>query len=269
MIEKAFSKKTLQNMWRLSCISLCVAMMSACAANPSPEGDVNDPLESVNRVIFRFNEGVDTVLLRPVARGYVAIVPEYGRKRVSNVLTNLRMPVIFVNSVIQRDPQNAFSSLWSFLLNSSVGLLGLYDVTGATDLMVRDEDFDQSLGHYGVGAGPYLVAPIFGPTTTRGVAGMVVDWFTDPFNYLDNEVVIPRTIASAIDTRANVLPTTDEIYRTSIDPYATFRSGYLQRRVALVENRAGRLSGGARTTGPINLKTSGATAPDLNSDTRK
>ncbi len=257
MKESAISKAPLGQLWRMSRMGLAALMLSACAANPTPEGDVYDPLEPVNRVIFRFNEGVDTVLLRPVARGYTYIVPKYGRQRVSNVLSNLRMPVVFVNSVFQLDPQNSFSALWSFLLNSTVGVFGIFDVTGATDLVVRDEDFDQSLGHYGWGAGPYLALPILGPSSTRGAAGTLVDWFTDPFNYLDNDIVIPRTIASAIDTRANVLPTTDEIYRTSIDPYATIRSGYLQRRVALVENRAGRINGGARTTGPINLKTSG------------
>lgn len=246
-----------RNLWRLSRTGLAALLIAGCAANPTPEGDIYDPFESVNRVVFRFNEGVDTVLLRPVARGYTYIVPQYGRQRVSNVLSNLRMPVIFLNSVIQLDPQNAFSSLWSFILNSTVGIGGLFDVTGPAGLSVRDEDFDQSLGYYGWDAGAYVVLPILGPSSTRGAAGTVVDWVSDPFNYFDNQVTIARTVAAAIDTRANILPTTDEFYRTSLDPYATFRSAYLQRRVALVENRAGRINGGPKTTGPINLKTSG------------
>ena len=257
MQKKLNFSTRLDAMWRLSRTGLCVLALTACSANPTAEGDVYDPLEPVNRAMFSFNEAVDTVLLRPVARGYTYIVPEYGRQRVTNALTNLRMPVVFLNSVVQLDPENAFSSLWSFLLNSTVGVFGIFDVTGATDLAVRDEDFDQTLGHYGVGAGPYIVLPIFGPSSTRGTVGTVTDWFTDPFNHLDDEFVVARTITSAIDTRANVLPTTDEIYRTSIDPYATIRSAYLQRRVALVENKAGRLNGGSTTTGPINLKTSG------------
>lgn len=257
MQKKSEFSARLEGLWRLSRTGLCALALTACATNPTMEGDVYDPLEPVNRAVFTFNEAVDTVLLRPVARGYTYIVPDYGRQRVSNVLSNLRMPVVFLNSVAQLDPENAFSSLWSFLLNSTVGVFGIFDVTGATDLAVRDEDFDQTLGHYGVGAGPYIVLPILGPSSSRGAVGTVTDWFTDPLNYLDDEFVIARTITSAIDTRANVLPTTDEIYRTSLDPYATIRSAYLQRRVALVENKAGRINGGSGTTGPINLKTSG------------
>ncbi len=259
MIQRSAAKisRGMAQSWRYGRAGLVALVLLGCAANPTAEGDINDPLESVNRVIFRFNEGVDTVLLRPVATGYRYVVPEFGRQRVSNVLTNLRMPLIFFNSTLQLDPQNAFSALWSFILNSTVGVGGLFDVTEPAGISVRDEDFEQTLGHYGVGAGPYIVIPILGPSSTRGISGTVVDWFSDPFNYADDEFVIARTIASAIDTRANILPTTDEIYRTSLDPYATFRSAYLQRRVALIENRAGRINGGPKTTGPINLKTSG------------
>lgn len=242
-------------LWRLSVTAATVMALSACAANPTVDGEISDPYESVNRAVFQFNEGVDTILLRPVARGYKYVVPQYGRQRVSNVLTNLRMPVIFLNSVVQLDPQNAFSSLWSFLLNSTVGVAGIFDVTGPAGLSVRDEDFDQTLGQYGVGAGSYIVLPILGPSSSRGAIGTVVDWFTDPFNYFNGDVTVSRTIVSAIDARASLLDVTDDIYRNSLDPYATIRSGYLQRRVALVENKAGRISSGGTTTGPINLKT--------------
>lgn len=227
---------------RLFC--LCIAAMlslSAVACAPAPDGTdeavLHDPFEPVNRGIFAFNEVVDGAVLQPVARAYRFLVPEYGRQRVSNVLSNLSMPVVFLNSVLQGDPGNAFSSLFSFVLNSTFGVAGVFDFAGAnTDLRVNKEDFGQTMGVWGFGHGAYIVLPIIGPSSGRDTVGMVVDWFTDPFNYADDEIVITRTVLRAIDARAGTLDLTDEVYRTSLDPYATLRSGYLQRRDAMVNN---------------------------------
>lgn len=225
-------------------ISLCAAMMlslSAVACAPAPEGEdgavLSDPFEPVNRGVFAFNEVVDNAVLQPVARAYRFLVPEYGRQRVTNVLSNLTMPVVFLNSVLQGDPGNAFSSLFSFVLNSTLGIGGIFDFAGAnTDLKVNREDFGQTLGVWGVGPGAYIMLPIIGPSSARDTVGMVADWFSDPFNYADNEIVITRTVLRTIDARAGTLDLTDEVYRTSLDPYATFRSGYLQKREAMVKN---------------------------------
>lgn len=219
--------------------ALCVVLVSGCAPAPDDgEGGVlQDPFETVNRSIFAFNEVVDNALLQPIARGYRWAVPEYGRQRVSNVLTNLRQPVVFLNSVLQGDPGNAFASLWSFVLNSTLGVAGIFDFAGAnTDLRVHKEDFGQTLGVWGFGSGAYIVLPIIGPSSARDTVGMVADWFTDPVNYADDEIMITRTVLTAIDARAGTLDLTDEVYRTSLDPYATLRSGYLQRRDAMVQN---------------------------------
>lgn len=225
-------------------ICLCAAMMltlSAVACAPAPEGEdgavLSDPFEPVNRGIFAFNEVVDNAVLQPVARAYRFLVPEYGRQRVTNVLSNLTMPVVFLNSVLQGDPGNAFSSLFSFVLNSTLGIGGIFDFAGAnTDLKVNKEDFGQTLGVWGFGSGAYIMLPIIGPSSARDTVGMVADWFSDPFNYADNEIVITRTVLRTIDARAGTLDLTDEVYRTSLDPYATFRSGYLQKREAMVKN---------------------------------
>ncbi len=220
---------------------LCAGIMLA-ACTPTPEGDeggvLQDPFEPVNRTIFGFNEVVDSILLKPVAEGYVYVVPEYGRQRVSNVLTNLRMPVVFLNSVLQADPGNAFSSLWSFVLNSTLGIGGVFDFAGENStLEVHKEGFGQTLGAWGFGSGAYIVLPIIGPSSARDAVGLLVDVVTDPFNYFDEEIVITRTVATAIDERAKSLELVEEIYRTSFDPYATFRSGYLQRQDALIKER--------------------------------
>lgn len=227
---------------RLLCF--CVAAIfslsvTACAPAPTDEDSavLSDPFETVNRGVFAFNEVVDNAVLQPVSRAYRFLVPEYGRQRVSNVLTNLSMPVVFLNSVLQGDPGNAFSSLFTFVLNSTFGIAGIFDFAGAnTDLRVHKEDFGQTLGTWGFGPGAYVVLPIIGPSSARDTLGLGVDWFTDPFNYADNEIVITRTVLRTIDARADALDLTDDIYRTSLDPYATFRSGYLQKREAMVKN---------------------------------
>jgi phospholipid-binding lipoprotein MlaA len=226
---------------RLRCCALAALAATAlvsCSYSPEDEGAVlNDPLETVNRGVFSFNEVVDDILLQPVARAYRFAVPEYGRQRVSNVLSNLGMPITFLNSVLQGDSQNAFASLWSFVLNSTFGVAGVFDFSGVnTDLNVHREDFGQTLGTWGVEPGAYLVLPILGPSSLRDTVGLAGDGLADPFNHFDDEIIVVRTIATAIDTRAGTLDLTDEVYRASLDPYASFRSGYLQKREAMVKN---------------------------------
>lgn len=201
--------------------------------------EVNDPLETLNRGIFKFNEVVDFVLLKPVAKTYVFIVPEFGRDRVSNVLSNLGEPVNMINGFAQGNPERGFTSLWRFILNSTFGVFGMFDFAGTnTDLQHVQEDFGQTLGVWGVDSGAYLVLPLIGPSTTRDAPGLAVDALTNPFNYVESdEFVYGRLAASVIDSRARNLDLIDEIYRNSVDPYATIRSAYLQRRAALVNNQ--------------------------------
>ena len=222
----------------VTCVSLLLTI-TACSG-PQDQDDAaakQDPWEGMNRGIYAFNDAFDAVILKPVARAYRGVVPEYGRERVTNVLSNLRQPVTMLNSVLQGDPENAFSSFWAFVLNSTLGIGGIFDFADVnTNLKVREEDFGQTLGAWGVPSGPYLGLPILGPSTARDTVGLVGDWFSDPFNYLDDEVVITRTVLRAIDARANALDLTDDIEKNSFDPYATYRSGYLQRREAQVNN---------------------------------
>ncbi len=197
----------------------------------------SDPLESWNRTVFGFNEVIDAVALKPAAQVYRGVVPEYGRERVSNVLRNMRMPVVALNSFLQGDPGNAFSAFWSFMLNSTLGIAGLFDFADVnTDLKVRNEDFGQTLGAWGVGPNGYIVLPLIGPSSSRDAVGLVADIFSDPFNYMDDDVVVTSTVAAAIDRRAANIELIDEIYKDSFDPYATIRSLYLQRRESEVQN---------------------------------
>ncbi len=217
------------------CLAVVVGMMVSA---PAVAAASDDPAEPVNRAIFRFNEYADRYVLKPVAEGYDYIVPDPGKRGISNVLHNLTMPVTFVNSILQADPGNSFESLWSFVLNSTFGIAGIFDFTGAnTDLDVHDEDFGQTLGTWGVGAGPYLVLPLFGPSNLRDLGGMGVDYAADPFNYVDNDAfVYGRAGLGVVDTRYRALKLVDDVYAQSLDPYATFRSGYAQRRRAQIVN---------------------------------
>ncbi|MCH2547337.1 MAG: VacJ family lipoprotein [Alphaproteobacteria bacterium] len=199
---------------------------------------IEDPFETVNRGIFKFNEVFDTVLMKPVAKTYVYVVPQFGRDRVHNAVTNLTEPVSMLNGFLQGDPERGFTSMWRFIINSTLGVAGLFDFAGHNfDLTHKDEDFGQTMGVYGWGHGPYIVLPIFGPSSGRDAFGRVVDIFSNPFNYSpSDEFVYGRAIVTAIDARSRNLDLVEEIYRNSVDPYATIRSAYAQRRTALIRN---------------------------------
>jgi len=205
-------------------------------ANDAYDED-SDPLEPVNRGITKFNDAVDTVVYKPVARSYRYVVPQWGRNRVSNVLYNLTEPLTVVNSTLQADPQNTFTSLWRFILNSTVGILGIFDVAESFGLKPRQEDFGQTFAVWGWKSSSYLVLPFLGPSTLRDALGLGVEWVADPINIASNEnEQIARYVADAIDRRTHLLPVTDEVERTSLDTYASYRSIYLQERKTNIEN---------------------------------
>ena len=146
--------------------------------------DEFDPLHDYNRAMTTFNDGVYTNVLFPVARGYRYVLPEGGRKAVSNFFHNLHFPVRFVNNVLQIKLLNTGEETLRFAINSTVGLLGFFDPAEAWFGLERhDEDFGQTLGHYGVGSGFHIVLPFFGPSNLRDSVGMTVDWYIDPAVY--------------------------------------------------------------------------------------
>lgn len=196
-----------------------------------------DPLEPLNRVIYEFNRVVDTLILKPVATGYRAVMPEKGREMVDNAVENIYMPVTFANSVLQGDPKNSFASLWSFLLDSSIGMGGLFDISKEAGLKVRKADFGQTLAVYGAGPGPYVVLPVIGPSNGRDSIGKLADIFLNPFNYISNGFSAGMWGVTAVDKRSQNMKLIDDIYASSLDPYSTFRSGYTQHRTSDI-NRA-------------------------------
>lgn len=226
-----------------------VLVLAGCATIP-PASDkeatqeyqeINDPIEPTNRAIFGFNRALDEVILQPVARAYRVIVPSWVRARVTSALDNLRAPVVFFNELAQGEPKRAASTLMRFGLNSTFGLAGLNDFAKEIGFEKTDEDFGQTLATWGVGSGPYLMLPIFGPSNPRDAVGRVVDIVIDPFNMwtrnTDREnMMYARGGTEIVNTRERLLDLTDDLEKSSLDLYAAVRSLYRQRRVNEIHN---------------------------------
>jgi phospholipid-binding lipoprotein MlaA len=203
-----------------------------------------DPLEPMNRKIFAFNQGVDKVVLKPVAKGYVRVIPARGRDGIRNFIKNLNEPVVLANNILQGQFKRAWTTTERFVLNSTVGLVGVMDFAGRHGLARQIGDFGQTLYAWGVHAGPYLVVPVFGPTTPRDGIGEGVDILMDPFVYViphikyRGTVNILKTALGGIDLRARNLDVLDEVQHESVDFYAAMRSLYRQNRQAELTNGA-------------------------------
>ena len=215
--------------------------LAACATPGGETTQIADPLEPVNRYIFAANLALDTTVIEPVATIYSDIVPDPARDSVRNFLRNLESPVLLANDVLQRDIDAAGVTTKRFFINTTIGILGLFDRAADMGLARRDEDFGQTMGTYGVGPGVYLVLPILGPSSLRDAAGNFVDYYFDPLNYYaDNtdrgNITFLRAGIRGVDARARAIETLDEIERTSIDFYATIRSLYHQRRQSEIRN---------------------------------
>lgn len=224
------------------------AFLTACASVPSDPvaraayDEANDPLEPLNRAVFAFNMEVDRYVLEPVARGYRNTVPAGGRVAVRNFLHNLRAPVTFANDLLQGEIRRAAETSWDFVFNSTVGILGFFDVAG-NDWEPHEEDLGQTLGAWGVKEGPYLVLPFHGPTNVRDAVGMFGDRTLDPFEYgigqpEDTWFFTGRTVAGAVDARERTLEEFNDVRRTSLDFYVTARSLYRQARENQIRNGA-------------------------------
>ena len=211
-------------------------------AQASEEEAVNDPLESMNRVIFDFNEVLQDVLLRPVAKFYNATVNVTVRQGISNFLNNLSSPVIFANDLLQGEFERALTTFGRAFINTTIGIVGLADVAAELGIERHDEDFGQTLAVYGMGEGFYLVLPIFGPSSPRDALGkLVIDSYLDPLGlWLDNtdrdNIQYTLTGAEGLDEYAGIVDELNQVKKTSVDYYAAVRSLYRQKRKAEINN---------------------------------
>ena len=204
------------------------------------EDEIFDPIEPFNRVIFSFNNAADKIILEPISKGYKKL-PSPLQSGISNFLSNLRMPLVVVNQLLQGQGKNASESAGRFLVNSTIGVFGLVDVADKLGLEEKEEDFGQTLATWGVGDGFYIVLPFFGPSNVRDSAGMVLTLSTDPINaYAVSEgeawVVPVRTAVNAVDQRSKIIDEVNALRNNSIDYYAAVRSSYYQNRKAAINN---------------------------------
>ena len=213
---------------------LAAIFVSGCATTNAPKAD---PLEGLNRATFAFNDTLDAALLKPVAQGYQAVTPAFVRAGVSHAFTNVGDVASAVNSLLQGKPTEAATSAGRFLVNSTLGILGLFDVATPMGLDKHDEDFGQTLGTWGVGSGPYLVVPLMGPSTLRDSAGRGVDSFMGWSRQVDHIPTRNSTMAvELVEVRANLLGAGQTLEEASLDKYQFLRDAYLQRRLRNVHD---------------------------------
>jgi phospholipid-binding lipoprotein MlaA len=193
-----------------------------------------DPWEGLNRSIFAFNDTADKYVLKPIAKGYQWVTPDPVEEGVSNVFSNLWSLTTIVNDLLQLKFGQAAEDTGRFLVNSTVGLLGIFDVATPMGLEGSNEDFGQTLGYWGVNSGPYVVVPLFGPYTVRDGFGRLVDGNTDPVAYIDDVPTRNQTFGvRVVSDRAGLLEAEKLI---TGDRYTFIRDAYLQRRDALVND---------------------------------
>ncbi len=221
------------NRTRLAAL-LAVCLLPACATLPPDQPA--DPLEPVNRAMFSFNRTADRYVLKPVAKGYKAVVPDVAQRGVINFFSNLGEPITIVNGLLQGKFVQAGSDTGRFLLNSTAGFAGLMDVATDAGLKKHDEDFGQTLGYWGVGTGAYLMLPFLGPSNGRDLIGRGVDYFTAPQYYVqqnngdEDAIFYGLTALELVKLRTQLL-SADSLIDGAIDPYIFVRTAYLQNRL--------------------------------------
>ena len=234
----------------LALLTITMAGLPGCATAPKDaaaraefEAD-NDPIEPFNRAMFAFNKQMDGMFLRPAAVMYREVLPEPVQDGIHNFLSNLRAPVVFANDVLQGEMDRAGNTAGRFVINTTVGILGVWDAAAYMGIEGHSEDFGQTFAVWGAGEGFYIVLPFLGPSNPRDALGLVTEFFVDPFNIWARhqdvrELILVRALVTGVDFRARNLETIDELERTSLDYYVAIRSLYRQRRINVIDNGKG------------------------------
>ena len=215
------------------------ALLGGCATTHNGPANPADPLESMNRSIFSFNEGLDNAVLKPVATAYQTVTPRVARQGVTNFFDNLGDAWSFVNNALQGQGEGAYNSMVRFTVNSVLGIGGLFDIASEAGIERKKQDFGQTLGRWGVPTGPYLVLPFWGPSTLRDASGQIVDAYGYPANNIDN-VRLRNSLYGLriVNTRADLLKAGDMLDSVALDKYSLMRDVYLRSRIG------GAVSGG-------------------------
>ena len=216
--------------------------LAGCASDDNKEAQIaDDPLEPMNRFFFDFNQRLDRHAALPAATFYSNTVPSGVRGNVHNLLTNLGGPVNVANDILEAEFENAGEAGARFVINTTIGVVGVFDVATGWGFPERSRDFGETLGVYGVGQGPYLVLPFRGPSSVRDFAGGYVDGYFSPLHFLhytgSTYVGLVKSSLGSVDNRSANIVTFQDIERASVDYYATLRAYYRQRREREVEDK--------------------------------
>lgn len=228
------SESTKQSHGSLARIGLALAIaasVSACATGTNPR----DPLEGYNRAMFKFNDTVDQVALKPVATAYKTVTPSFVQTGVGNFFGNLADVWSAVNNLLQGKGEAGLQDVVRVSMNSTFGLLGLIDIASQAGIPKHNEDFGQTLGWYGVQPGPYVMLPLLGPSTVRDTVALPLDITGDPWRYKDPvNVRNIGTVTRVVDKRAALLDATNLMEAAALDRYEFIRDGFLQARESKV-----------------------------------
>ena len=206
-------------------------LAAAAPAAEHAEADPRDPWEGYNRTIYAFNDGLDTVLLKPAAEAYDTVVPEPVDRGIGNFIANLGEVGNFANALLQAKPVESGRALVRLTINSTVGLFGLFDVATELGIERGNEDFGQTLGAWGAGPGPYFVLPVLGPSTVRDALGGPVDLLISPTTWAtDSEPRVIILATEALHGRASLLKTEEAVDDLTADQYVLVRNAYLDKR---------------------------------------
>ena len=220
---------------RLRALILCAAVSLFVLGGCASTGNPRDPLEPLNRGIYSFNDHVDHLLVKPAAEIYRGVVPEIVRTGVSNFFSNINDVIVALNNLLQGKFMNAVSDVGRIVVNTTAGVLGIFDVATDIGLEKHNEDFGQTLGYWGIGSGPYIVLPLLGPSSLRDSVGLLADWKTDPKTYVEPARDRNRIWALYfVGRRSELLDTSKILEVAALDPYEFLRDAYLQRRRNLV-----------------------------------
>ncbi|WP_133651073.1 VacJ family lipoprotein [Paraburkholderia flava] len=214
---------------RNAALVLAVATLAACSTVQTPIKE--DPLEGFNRTVFKLNDTVDEYALKPVAKGYVFITPQPVRDSVTNFFSNIGDVYTAANNLLQLKITDGVEDIMRVVINTIFGVGGLFDVATLAKLPKHNNDFGLTLGHYGVPAGPYLVLPLFGPSTVRDTVGLIGNYYISPLSYVDPAWLSwSLYFLNVVNTRANLLGAGDVLNGAALDKYSFVRNAYLQRR---------------------------------------
>lgn len=206
---------------------MLVAVLTGCASTAAP----HDPLESYNRAVFKFNDTIDKAALKPVARTYRKITPSFVQSGIGNFFGNLNDVGTAANNLLQGKFEDGALDVVRVTANSTLGILGFFDIASDAGVPKHEEDFGQTLGRWGVPSGPFVILPLLGPSTLRDTAALPVDWAADPWSYKrPHRWRYAGTAVRLIDRRASLLDASNLLEEAALDPYEFMRDAYLQRR---------------------------------------